>query len=44
VLETEGGALRICKYVGFESASWILPEVKSEPPAAPEQPVQTAQI
>jgi len=29
VLETEGGELRICKYVGFEAAQWIVPEVKS---------------
>ena len=29
VLEAEGGALRICKYVGFEEAEWIVPEVKS---------------
>ena len=29
VLETETGALRICKYVGFEAAEWIVPEVKS---------------
>ena len=29
VLETEGRELRICKYVGFEAAQWIVPEVKS---------------
>ncbi len=29
VLETEKGELRICKYVGFEEAQWIVPEVKS---------------
>ena len=29
VLETESGELRICKYVGFEAAQWIVPEVKS---------------
>lgn len=29
LLETEAGELRICKYVGFESAQWIVPEVKS---------------
>ena len=29
VLETESGELRICKYVGFEEAEWIVPEVKS---------------
>ena len=29
VLETESGELRICKYVGFEAAQWIVPEIKS---------------
>jgi hypothetical protein len=29
VLETEAGELRICKYVGFEAAQWVLPEMKS---------------
>lgn len=29
VLESDGGELRICKYVGFEEARWQLPEVKS---------------
>jgi len=24
------GALRICKYVGFEEAQWVLPEAKPE--------------
>lgn len=44
LLEAEGGALRICKYVGFESASWIIPDVKSAPQAAPDQPAQTVQV
>jgi len=26
LLETESGQLRICKYVGFEPAQWLLPE------------------
>jgi hypothetical protein len=26
LLETEQGQLRICKYVGFEPAEWVLPE------------------
>jgi hypothetical protein len=30
VLETEGGALRIYKFVGFEEAQWVLPEAKSD--------------
>jgi len=36
LLETESGQLRICKYVGFEPAQWVLPEPKSqsEPVAA----------
>ena len=29
-LETPNGELRICKYVGFEEARWVLPE--SRPP------------
>ena len=33
LLESESGQLRICKYVGFEPASWILPQPKVE--AAP---------
>jgi hypothetical protein len=31
VLETEDGQLRICKYVGFEPAQWVIPEVKAHP-------------
>jgi photosystem II stability/assembly factor-like uncharacterized protein len=30
LLETDNGELRICKYVGFEPAQWILPEPKPE--------------
>lgn len=37
LLETESGDLRICKYVGFEAARWILPE---PPAAAIQQAVQ----
>jgi hypothetical protein len=33
ILESEGGELRICKYVGFEEARWFVPE------PAPAQPV-----
>lgn len=25
LLETDGGELRICKYIGFEAAAWVLP-------------------
>jgi hypothetical protein len=28
LLEGEDGQLRICKYVGFEPAQWVLPEPK----------------
>jgi hypothetical protein len=28
LLEADGGALRIFKYVGFEEAEWLLPEPK----------------
>jgi hypothetical protein len=35
LLESEDGQLRICKYVGFEPAQWLLPEIKppNEPPS-----------
>jgi hypothetical protein len=28
LLEAEDGQLRVCKYVGFEPAEWLLPEVR----------------
>src|SRR5690348_11304080 len=34
LLETDNGELRICKYIGFEAAAWIVP--------APEQPQEAA--
>jgi len=37
VLEDEGGALRICKYTGFEEARWAVPE-PAPVPEAPEAP------
>jgi len=42
LLETEDGQLRICKYVGFEPAQWVLPEPKHqvEPDAA--QPAEAS--
>ncbi|MGO4882408.1 MAG: hypothetical protein ACLP59_16490 [Bryobacteraceae bacterium] len=43
LLETEAGALRICKYVGFEAANWFVPEVKSAPPGA-DPPAETVQV
>jgi hypothetical protein len=30
LLEDERGALRICKFVGFEEATWVIPEPRSE--------------
>lgn len=36
LLEAEDGKLTICKYVGFEPASWVLPEPKhAAPPPMP---------
>ena len=32
LLETEDGRLSICKYVGFEPATWVLPESKHPEP------------
>jgi hypothetical protein len=34
LLETGEGQLRVCKYVGFEPAQWVVPELKqpAEPP------------
>jgi hypothetical protein len=29
ILECPEGELRICKYVGFEEARWVLPELKT---------------
>lgn len=31
ILEGELGGIKICKYIGFDDAKWILPEVKPEP-------------
>jgi hypothetical protein len=35
LLEGEDGRLRICKYVGFEPAQWVLPEPKVETESQP---------
>lgn len=35
VLESELGEIRIYKYIGFENAKWILPEVKPAQEAVP---------
>src|SRR5258708_5877752 len=36
LLESEAGTLSIFKFVGFESAQWVLPEPKPEPAASVE--------
>lgn len=38
LLEDASGALRICKYVGFEEARWEVPEPKPEPGPAGSEP------
>ena len=40
LLEGEDGRLRICKYVGFEPAQWIIPEPRQhvDPLAGPPDP------
>ena len=35
------GRLRVCKYVGFEPAEWLLPEIKQ--PAPPAEPAPAGQ-
>ena len=44
LLEAGSGALRICKYVGFEAANWLVPEPKAAPQSPPDQPAQEVQI
>ncbi len=41
LLEADTGALRICKYVGFEVAHWLLPE-SAHPSGEIEPPVETS--
>jgi hypothetical protein len=43
VLESETGELRIFKFVGFEEARWVLPEVKPEA-AEPAGDVQASPV
>jgi hypothetical protein len=38
LLESAEGQLRICKYVGFEPAQWIMPETKHAEPEPAGQP------
>ena len=42
LLESENGGLRICKYVGFEAATWLVPEIKPAPEPEHQQAAQTA--
>jgi len=42
ILESEGGQLRIYKYVGLEEAQWVLPEMKTAADAAPATPAPAA--
>jgi hypothetical protein len=42
LLETEDGQLRICKYVGFEPAQWVVPEPKPESKLPPPMEAETA--
>jgi len=43
LLEAEGGRLSICKYVGFEPAQWVIPEVK-HPPAPESEPASPSAV
>jgi hypothetical protein len=43
MLENENGELRICKYVGFETAQWVVPEPKPRADAAVPDPSPAAQ-
>ncbi|HWR54531.1 MAG TPA: hypothetical protein VN428_25710 [Bryobacteraceae bacterium] len=38
LLESETGSLRVCKYVGFEEAAWVIPEQKPAPEPAAASP------
>jgi hypothetical protein len=42
LLESGDGSLRICKYVGFEPAQWILPEPKPESKLPPPVEAESA--
>jgi hypothetical protein len=47
ILEAESGELRIYKYVGFEEAQWVIPEMKSSteaPPVPPGSPAVTSGV
>jgi len=42
LLETDSGELRICKYIGFEAAAWVLPPVEPAPEPAAAAPAGQA--
>jgi len=42
LLDSGAGSLRICKFVGFEEAHWVLPEVKAEAESAGGQMAESA--
>jgi len=44
LLETEEGGLRICKFVGFEEASWFVPEPKPPDGIAADAPAGVSAI
>ena len=44
LLEAADGTLRICKYVGFESASWVIPEAKTNAQIPPDPAAPAVQI
>jgi len=43
LLEAENGQLRICKYVGFEPAKWVLPEIRQPAGPLPAEPEAAGQ-
>jgi hypothetical protein len=42
LLENDKGELRICKYVGFDAAQWVIPEPKPRTEAVPDTAEQPA--
>jgi len=43
LLESGEGQLRICKYVGFEPAQWVLPDPKHHPDTPQPEPEAAGQ-
>jgi hypothetical protein len=44
VLELENGSIRICKFVGFEEAQWVLPEAKLDATGSASAPMEAAAL